>query len=59
LLRKEPFPNNYLDFDNKIVNLMENKFSHLKKGSIEYQLKKADTAIEQLGKTVEYVHYKP
>lgn len=62
LVRKEPFGINeqtIFTFQSEVNKILTNNFKNLKKGSIEYQLKQADVAIELLGKKVKYTHYKP
>lgn len=62
LIRKEIFGINEQTiaiFQNEVTKTLANNFKNLKKGSIEYQLKQADIAIELLGKKIEYTHYKP
>lgn len=60
LIRKKRFPyvdDDVFDFADIINRKLKYEFSHLKKGSIEYQLKQADLAVEALRDVVEYIHY--
>ncbi len=60
LIRKKKFPyvdDSVLDFKVVIDKKMKSQFSHLKQGSIKYQLKQADLAIKELGDVIEYIHY--
>jgi hypothetical protein len=62
LVRKQAFGINeqqIMTFQNEVTRTLNNNFKNLNPGSIEYQLKQADVAIELLGKKVEYTHYKP
>jgi hypothetical protein len=46
-----------ITFVKDINKKIKNKYPYLIEKSIEYQLKQADLAIEQLGKNIEYIHY--
>ena len=58
LVRKGSYQKDVLKFRINILDDLKINYSNLRKGSIEYQLKEADLAIEKLGSIVEYTQYK-